>query len=117
MLMKVMNIQTIYHNVNNFCTLDLSSFYLDFAKDVLYIEAKDNEERRAMQTVLYECLTALTKLLTPILPHTADEVWGYIPGIEEVSVQLTNMPDYVEIPNAKELELKWENFLNYGMMF
>ncbi|MBU5210989.1 isoleucine--tRNA ligase [Bacillus obstructivus] len=102
---------TIYHNVNNFCTLDLSSFYLDFAKDVLYIEAKDNEERRAMQTVLYECLTALTKLLTPILPHTADEVWGYIPGIEEVSVQLTNMPDYVEIPNAKELELKWENFL------
>ncbi|MEC1376090.1 isoleucine--tRNA ligase [Heyndrickxia oleronia] len=102
---------TIYHNVNNFCTLDLSSFYLDFAKDVLYIEAKDNEERRAMQTVLYECLTALTKLLTPILPHTADEVWGYIPGIEEVSVQLTNMPEYVEIPNAKELELKWENFL------
>lgn len=102
---------TIYHNVNNFCTLDLSSFYLDFAKDVLYIEAKDNEERRAMQTVLYECLTALTKLLTPILPHTADEVWGYIPGIEEVSVQLTNMPDYAEIPNAKELELKWENFL------
>lgn len=72
---------------------------------------KDNEERRAMQTVLYECLTALTKLLTPILPHTADEVWGYIPGIEEVSVQLTNMPEYVEIPNAKELELKWENFL------
>ncbi|WP_342539774.1 isoleucine--tRNA ligase [Heyndrickxia sp. FSL K6-6286] len=102
---------TIYHNVNNFCTLDLSSFYLDFAKDVLYIEAKDNEERRAMQTVLYECLTTLTKLLTPILPHTADEVWGYIPGIEEVSVQLTNMPEYVEIPNAKELELKWENFL------
>src|SRR5690606_40065297 len=44
----------IYHAVNNFCTLDLSSFYMDFAKDVLYIEAKDNYERRAMQTVMYE---------------------------------------------------------------
>lgn len=102
---------SIYHAVNNFCTLDLSSFYLDFAKDVLYIEAKDNYERRAMQTVLYECLTALTKLLSPILPHTADEVWSFIPGVEEDSVQLTDMPEPKELENAKELEGKWDKFL------
>ena len=42
----------IYHAVNNFCTLDLSAFYLDFAKDVLYIEANDQDDRRAIQTVL-----------------------------------------------------------------
>lgn len=103
---------SIYHAVNNFCTLDLSSFYLDFAKDVLYIEAKDNYERRAMQTVLYECLTSLTKLLSPILPHTADEVWSFIPGVEEDSVQLTDMPEPKELENAKELEGKWDKFLN-----
>lgn len=102
---------SIYHAVNNFCTLDLSSFYLDFAKDVLYIEAKDNVERRAMQTVLYECLTSLTKLLSPILPHTADEVWSFIPGVVEDSVQLTDMPEVKELENAKELEAKWDKFL------
>jgi isoleucyl-tRNA synthetase len=102
---------TIYHAVNNFCAVDLSSFYMDFAKDVLYIELADNPERRAMQTVLYECLIALTKLLSPILPHTADEVWQYIPGVTEESVQLTDMPEYVDYPNAAELEEKWNAFM------
>ncbi|PLR84137.1 isoleucine--tRNA ligase [Bacillus canaveralius] len=101
----------IYHAVNNFCTLDLSAFYLDFAKDVLYIEAKDNAERRAIQTVLYESLTALVKLVAPILSHTADEVWAHIPAVDEKSVQLTDMPQYRELPNAKELEEKWTAFM------
>ncbi|WP_318504879.1 isoleucine--tRNA ligase [Bacillus sp. T3] len=102
---------TIYHAVNNFCTLDLSSFYLDFAKDVLYIEASNNLERRSIQTVLHECLIALVKLVTPILPHTADEVWSYIPTAKEASVQLTDLPEYQELPNAKGLEDKWSSFM------
>ncbi|NQD64819.1 isoleucine--tRNA ligase, partial [Bacillus haikouensis] len=102
---------SIYHAVNNFCTLDLSSFYLDFAKDVLYIEAKDNYERRAMQTVLYEALVVLTKVMSPILSHTADEVWAHIPGAVEESVQLTDMPESKELPNAKALKGKWNSFL------
>lgn len=102
---------SIYHAVNNFCTLDLSAFYLDFAKDVLYIEAKDNAERRAIQTVLYESLIALTKLVAPILSHTSDEVWSFIPNVKEVSVQLTDMPEYKELPNAKQLEEKWTAFM------
>lgn len=65
----------VYHAIHNFCTIDLSSFYLDFAKDILYIEGANHEDRRAIQTVLYDVLVALTKLVTPILPHTADEVW------------------------------------------
>ncbi|OIK14013.1 isoleucine--tRNA ligase [Bacillus sp. MUM 116] len=101
----------IYHSVNNFCTLDLSAFYLDFAKDVLYIEAKDNHERRAIQTVLYESLLALTKLVSPILSHTADEVWKFIPAVREESVQLTDLPEYVDYANAKELEEKWTAFM------
>ncbi|MDM5226296.1 isoleucine--tRNA ligase [Cytobacillus sp. NJ13] len=102
---------SIYHAVNNFCTLDLSAFYLDFAKDVLYIEAKDNAERRAIQTVLYESLIALTKLVAPILSHTSDEVWSFIPNVKEDSVQLTDMPEYQELPNAKQLEEKWTAFM------
>ena len=103
---------TIYHAVNNFCTLDLSSFYLDFAKDVLYIEAKDNLERRSIQTVLHESLLSLVKLVAPILPHTADEVWDYIGSVTEESVQLTDLPEYKELPNAIALEEKWTSFMN-----
>ncbi|KPL61199.1 isoleucine--tRNA ligase [Rossellomorea vietnamensis] len=102
---------SIYHAVNNFCTLDLSSFYLDFAKDVLYIESENHYERRAIQTVLYESLVALTKLMSPILSHTADEVWAYIPGAEGESVQLTDMPEVQQFANADQLKKKWNTFL------
>ncbi|MEI4803021.1 isoleucine--tRNA ligase [Bacillus sp. FJAT-51639] len=101
----------VYHAIHNFCTIDLSSFYLDFAKDILYIEAENNHDRRAIQTVLYDVLVALTKLVTPILPHTADEVWPYIPGAVEESVQLTDMPEAVEVEDAEELKVKWDAFM------
>ena len=101
----------IYHAVNNFCTLDLSAFYLDFAKDVLYIEAAGHHDRRAIQTVLYESLLALTKLVSPILSHTADEVWKFIPDVQEESVQLTDLPEYQELAGSKALEEKWTSFM------
>ncbi|HEY2420500.1 MAG TPA: isoleucine--tRNA ligase [Neobacillus sp.] len=102
---------SIYHAVNNFCTLDLSAFYLDFSKDVLYIEAADHHDRRAIQTVLYESLLALTKLVSPILSHTADEVWKFIPAVSEESVQLTDLPEYQELANANAIEEKWTSFM------
>ena len=83
----------VYHAVNNFCTGILSSFYLDIAKDVVYIEHKDHLHRRAMQTVMYETLVSLVKVLAPILPHTADEMWSHLEHVEEDSVQLTDMPE------------------------
>ncbi|MCM3787639.1 isoleucine--tRNA ligase [Domibacillus indicus] len=101
----------IYHAINNFCTVDLSSFYLDFTKDVLYIEAENHADRRAIQTVLFETLTALAKLVSPILPHTADEVWVEVPEAEEKYVQLTDMPEYKELPDAEALTKKWTAFM------
>ncbi|EMA6341255.1 isoleucine--tRNA ligase [Bacillus cytotoxicus] len=101
----------VYHAIHNFCTIDLSSFYLDFAKDILYIEATNHHDRRAIQTVLYDVLVALTKLVTPILPHTADEVWPYIPGVTEESVQLTDMPEAIELKGAEALKTKWDAFM------
>ncbi|MGD6816252.1 isoleucine--tRNA ligase [Metabacillus sp. 84] len=101
----------IYHAVHNFFTIELSSFYLDFAKDVLYIEGKDHPDRRAIQTVLHQTLLALTKLTAPILPHTADEVWEHIDSEAAKSVQLTDMPESMEIENAEVLEEKWDAFM------
>ncbi len=101
----------IYHAVHNFCTIELSSFYLDFAKDILYIESENHQDRRAIQTVLYESLLTLTKLVAPILPHTADEVWPFIPGMEEESVQLVDMPVSSELPKSVEIEKKWDQFM------
>ncbi|MRG85473.1 isoleucine--tRNA ligase [Salinibacillus xinjiangensis] len=102
---------TIYHAVHNFCTIDLSSFYLDFAKDILYIEPENDERRRSIQTVYYEILTSLAKLLSPILSHTTDEVWNYIPGVEEDSVQLTDMPKPRKIKDQDQLKAKWDHFI------
>lgn len=102
---------TIYQLINNFCTVDLSQFYLDFAKDVVYIEAADAYERRAMQTVFYEVLVTLTKLLTPILPHTAEEVWDFL-NEEEDYVQLAEMPEVTHYPNEEELVDMWEAFMD-----
>ncbi|MET3698060.1 Isoleucyl-tRNA synthetase [Bacillus oleivorans] len=102
---------TIYHAVNNFFTLDLSAFYLDYGKDILYVEGPDSHDRRAMQTVIYDSLLTLTKLMAPILVHTTDEVWSYIPGVEEASVQLTDMPEELAIENSEGIEQKWSAFL------
>ena len=100
----------VYHTINNFVAVELSAFYLDVAKDVVYIEAKDNKDRRAMQTVMYDTLHTLLKVLTPILPHTTDELWAYL-NEEEVSVQLTDFPEVVEHSNFPELRAKWEKVI------
>ncbi|MGC4375565.1 isoleucine--tRNA ligase [Fictibacillus sp. Mic-4] len=102
---------TVYNAIHNFCTIDLSAFYLDIAKDTLYINAENDPKRRSIQTVLYETLISLTKLVAPILAHTADEVWSYIPGVKEESVQLTDMPKVKELPNTEKLEKEWDLFM------
>ncbi|GAA0299269.1 isoleucyl-tRNA synthetase [Gracilibacillus halotolerans] len=103
---------TVYQTVHHFCAIELSSFYLDFAKDILYIEAKDNVRRRSIQTVYYEIVTALTKLMSPILTHTMEEVWRHIPGVEEDYVQLTDMPEAREIKTNADLVQKWSAFMD-----
>ena len=62
--------------------------------------------------MLYETLVSLTKLVSPILSHTADEVWAFIPGVTEESVQLTLMPEEISIANAEAIEEKWNAFMD-----
>ncbi|WP_079709379.1 isoleucine--tRNA ligase [Paraliobacillus ryukyuensis] len=102
---------TVYHSIHNFCTIELSAFYLDFAKDILYIEAADHPKRRSIQTVYHEVITSLVKLLTPILTHTMEETWRYIPGVTESHVQLTDMPVARDLENQEQLQEKWDMFM------
>lgn len=101
----------IYKAVVNFVTVDLSAFYLDFAKDVVYIEAANSPERRRMQTVFYDILVKLTKLLTPILPHTAEEIWSYLEHKEEEFVQLAEMPVAQTFSGQEEILEEWSAFM------
>ena len=101
---------TVSTVVNNFVAVELSSFYLDIAKDVVYIEGTDNKDRRAMQTVMYDTLMALLKIMTPIIPHTTDEMWSFL-GQEEASIELTDFPEAEEKPNFEQLRTKWTNIM------
>lgn len=103
---------TVYKLINSFLVNDLSAFYLDVAKDVVYIDAENDPERRSMQTVIYECLVDLTKLLTPILPHTAEEVWSYLSEPENY-VQLAEMPEVKNLVSQDTLLVQWSNFMKF----
>ncbi|KRK40473.1 isoleucine--tRNA ligase [Loigolactobacillus bifermentans] len=101
---------TVYKAVMNFITVDLSAFYLDFAKDVIYIEAENSPLRRSMQTVMYQVLVDLAKALTPILPHTMEEIWSYLKEPEDY-VQLAEMPTVTHFDNETQLLAQWQQFM------
>ncbi len=88
-----------YQLLQNFCGVDLSSFYFDIAKDRLYAGAKNSETRRAVQTVLEEVLMALVKIIAPVAPHLADDIWHHLPekikaaNTDASSVLLTDFPE------------------------
>ncbi len=102
---------SVYHSIHDFCAVELSSFYLDFAKDILYIEARENHRRRSIQTVYYDTLVSLVQLLTPILPHTMEEVWEYIPGEKEEYVQFTTIPEPIHVYDDEVQLDKWRLFM------
>ena len=101
----------IYKKLINFITTDLSAFYMDVAKDVVYIEAPDSKKRRSMQTVLYDVVVRLTKLMTPILPHTTEEIWKYLKEDKEYA-QLSEMPEVKHFNNEEKLVDLWNRFMN-----
>ncbi|MBO2532116.1 Isoleucyl-tRNA synthetase [Planifilum fulgidum] len=102
----------VYHSIHTFCAVFLSQFYLDVLKDRLYTQPAESKLRRSSQTAMYEILLALVKMVSPIIPHTADEVWRHIPGTEEVSVQLTDFPTVRTDWLDDSLEKKWDRFLD-----
>jgi len=93
--------------VTNFISNDLSSFYLDFTKDILYIEKKESLRRRQVQSVIYDCVDCLMRLLAPILSFTCEEVYDHFSGKNNETVFLNQFPEVVEYPSQDEIKTIW----------
>jgi isoleucyl-tRNA synthetase len=104
---------TIYHSLHNYCTLDLSSFYLDILKDRLYTSPPKSAARRSAQTVMHIVLDTLVKLMAPLLPFTAEEIWEHMPAQDHhsPSVHLTQLPKPNPEFEDNDLAQKWEQVL------
>ena len=101
----------IYQDLHNFCTVDLSNFYLDVQKDRLYCSAADDPARRSAQTVMMIVLEKLILLMAPILTFTAEELWQQLPGERRPSVQLADWPEAEQAWDDPELGRRWEQLL------
>lgn len=104
----------VFHTLYNYCTVDLSSFYLDILKDRLYVEHPHGSLRKAAQTALYHILSSLIRLMAPILVFTSEEVWAeFLADANKTSsVHLSSFPE--EIPGAslgKEERSFWNKML------
>jgi isoleucyl-tRNA synthetase len=103
----------IYHALYNYCTLDLSAFYLDILKDRLYTSAPESIGRRSAQTVLFVMLDAIVRIMAPILSFTAEEVWNYMPDYEgkEKSVHMAFLPQVNSQWQDEALASRWNHLL------
>ena len=91
--------------VVNFCTTDMSKLYIDITKDRVYVEKKDSFERRSAQTALYTILSALTRIIAPILSYTSNEIWKIMPhsaAENKDHVLLNDMPTVQNVAFASE---------------
>jgi isoleucyl-tRNA synthetase len=103
--------QTIFHAINDFVTVDLSSFHADVSKDRLYTLRADSLERRSAQTAYYVIADGLARLLAPVLSVTAEEVWRVLPGGRESSVHLSTFPENLSAWREEALEERWTRLL------
>ncbi len=101
----------LYHAVHNFCSVDMSAFYLDVLKDRLYTASPKSLQRRSAQTAMYLILDALTRLIAPVLSFTAEEIWLNLPGEREQSVHLAQFPRFETSLLDADLEARYEDIL------
>ncbi|QKG84753.1 isoleucine--tRNA ligase [Kroppenstedtia pulmonis] len=102
----------VYYAIHHYCTVFLSQFYLDVLKDRLYTLPSDSSKRRSSQTVMYETLLALVKMANPIIPHTTEEVWKHMPGVNSESIQLEYFPSVDSDLLDTKLEQKWDRLMS-----
>ena len=102
----------VFHSLHNFCAVDMSSFYLDILKDRLYTAKTASVERRSGQTAMHAILSAMVRLMAPVLSFTADEVWSYMKeGAKDKSVFLASFPKVEEKYLDKALEERWDRII------
>jgi isoleucyl-tRNA synthetase len=103
----------VFQAVNSFATVDVSAFYADVSKDRLYTFAAQSPDRRSAQTAMYVMADGLARLAAPILPFTADEIWGYLPGSREPSVHMALFPPADELNALTDAAVlrRWEQLI------
>jgi isoleucyl-tRNA synthetase len=101
---------TIFQRVNHLATVDLSAFYADVSKDRLYTFAAAAPERRSAQTAMYVIADGLVRLLAPVLPMTADELWRHLPGRRDPSVHIAEFPSEAAVDALLDPQLvaRWD---------
>ncbi len=105
----------LFHQIHNFCVVDMSNFYLDIIKDRLYTSRPESSQRRSAQSAMFIILDTLVRILTPVLAFTSEEIWQHMPhkeGDETLSVQLNYWPELDEKYKDKELEEKWDKLID-----
>ncbi len=98
-------------SVHNFCVTDMSNFYLDIIKDRLYCDGEKSPDRRAAQTAMYIILSAVSRLISPVLVFTSEEIWKSMPHMKNdnaESIFLNDMPEKVGIFVSDEFTKKWD---------
>lgn len=105
---------TVYHALHNFCTLDLSAFYLDILKDRLYTSPATSLQRRGAQTVIWRVVDAVARIMAPILPFTAEEIWAHMPKTSDKtdSIHLADFPAIDPECRDEALAAKWQVILD-----
>ena len=103
----------LYHAIHNFCSVEMSSYYLDILKDRLYAYKADSFERRSAQTAMYEIMLDLVVMIAPVLSFTMEEVWQFMkkPASMPESVFMMPWPECKEEYIDEALESKWDNFI------
>lgn len=102
----------VFHGLHKFCVVDMSAFYLDIIKDRLYVLKSKDPGRKAAQTVLYDIVQALVRLVAPILTFTSEEIWSHMRTEgEPESVQLLSMPEMNWGHLDADLAEKWEKLI------
>ena len=100
----------VVHSIHNFCVTDMSNFYLDIVKDRLYCTGTKSIDRRAAQTAMYYILSAVSRLIAPVLAFTAEEIWKYMPhsaNDDTRSIMMNEMPSKIEVQVDDAFTEKW----------
>ncbi|MBR3921259.1 MAG: class I tRNA ligase family protein, partial [Oscillospiraceae bacterium] len=105
----------VVHSIHNFCVTDMSNFYLDIAKDRLYCTGEKSLDRRAAQTTMYYILSAVSRLIAPVLSFTAEEIWKYMPHPatdDKRSIMMNDMPSAIDVQVDGAFTEKWDMIYN-----
>lgn len=103
----------VYHGLYNYCTVDLSAFYLDILKDRLYTSPPTSNARRSAQSAMFNILDSLARLMAPILAFTAEEIWRFMPDVpgRPESIHMASLPKVDPALQDETLAERWKQIL------